>query len=70
MNLYAKRDVRALGKFYTAHMQAMTAENLHEKSDIAAELAFRDQQIAALEDRICALESLDEDSSLMWLDSQ
>lgn len=50
MNLYDKdRDHIALGKFYTDHVSAMTREGLHEKSDIAAELAYRDQRIAALE---------------------
>ncbi len=33
---------------YSAHVSAMTAEALHGKSDIAAELAWRDQRIAAL----------------------
>lgn len=35
---------------YMAHVEAMTAEGLHSKADIAAELAFRDIRIAALED--------------------
>lgn len=39
---YAARELKALGHRYTAHMQAMTAENVHSKSDIAAELAWRD----------------------------
>ena len=42
--LYASRDVRGLEKYYTDHVMAMTAEGLHSKSDIAAELAYRDQQ--------------------------
>lgn len=50
MNHYNKdRDNIALGKFYTDHISAMTREGLHAKSDIAAELAYRDQRIAALE---------------------
>lgn len=50
MNLYDKdRDVIALGQFYTDHISAMTREGLHAKSDIAAELAYRDQRIATLE---------------------
>lgn len=32
------------------HLNAMTAEGLDSKSDIAAELAHRDIQLAALED--------------------
>ncbi len=43
--LYAKRDPRELGEFYTRHIMAMTEEGLHEKSDIAAELAYRDRII-------------------------
>lgn len=50
MNLYDKdRDVIALGQFYNDHVSAMTREGLHAKADIAAELAYRDQRIAALE---------------------
>ena len=47
-NQYAKRNVIALGNYYTRHVSAMTEEDLHEKSDIAAELAYRDKQIDAL----------------------
>lgn len=46
---YAERDARALGKFYTAHVSAMTRERLFTKSDIAAELAHRDKVISELE---------------------
>lgn len=42
---YASRDIRALGKHYTTHVEAMTAEGLHAKSAIAAELAHRDAEI-------------------------
>lgn len=50
MNHYDKdRDNAALGKWYTDHVSAMTREGLHAKSDIASELAFRDQRIATLE---------------------
>ncbi len=45
---YASRDIIGLKKHYTNHVMAMTAERLHEKSDIAAELAFRDAQIEEL----------------------
>lgn len=48
--LYAKRDPESQGEFYQRHLSAMTAEGLHEKSDIAYELAHRDQVIAALLD--------------------
>ncbi len=40
--LYAQRDVKRLGRYYTKHVSAMTSEELHSKADIAAELAWRD----------------------------
>lgn len=56
---YAERDVRALGHHYINHVAAMTNEGLHSKSDIAAELAHRDQErdelLAALKDARKAL---------------
>lgn len=48
---YAERDAMALGKFYTAHVSAMTREKLFTKSDIAAELAYRDKIIAELKEK-------------------
>lgn len=51
--LYAKRDICEQdenGGFYFKHVLAMTAEGLHSKSDIAAELAHRDLRIQQLED--------------------
>lgn len=45
---YAERDIIELderGNYYSEHVQAMTAEGLHGKSDIAAELAHRDSVI-------------------------
>tara|TARA_R110000851_G_C13102500_1_gene568978 strand:+ start:40961 stop:41314 length:354 start_codon:yes stop_codon:yes gene_type:complete len=47
--LYATRHIIGQGEFYTRHVMAMTAEGLHDKSSIAAELAHRDQRIAELE---------------------
>jgi len=47
--LYPQRDSEALGEFYLMHVSAMTAEGLHSKSDIAAQLAWRDARIAELE---------------------
>jgi hypothetical protein len=44
---YAKRDPYELdmkGGYFIRHLSAMTAEGLHAKSDIAAELAFRDME--------------------------
>lgn len=46
--MYAKRDLEQLGKYYFRHLNAMTAEKLHSKSDIAAELAVRDAIIDGL----------------------
>lgn len=51
MALYSQRDIMQLdreGNHYSRHVSAMTGEGLHDKSDIAAELAFRDWQIAHL----------------------
>lgn len=49
---YNKRDTYKLdcesdeiGSYYSKHIEAMTAENLDSKSDVAAELAVRDAQI-------------------------
>lgn len=47
-NQYAPRDHRALGEHYLRHVSAMTGEGLHAKSDIAAELAWRDAEIERL----------------------
>ncbi len=52
------RDASDLGDFYTAHVDAMTREKLHAKSDIAAELAFRDQRIERLELALAEAEEL------------
>lgn len=45
-----QRDIEQLdeGGYYTRHIHAMTHEGLHSKSDIAAELAYRDTQINIL----------------------
>lgn len=39
---YKERDIQEQGQHYAKHINAMTAEGLHSKSDIAAELAHRD----------------------------
>lgn len=52
---YAERDASALdeaGGYYIRHVSAMTKEGLHSKSDIAAELGFRDMRIDQLDHRI------------------
>ncbi len=46
------RDAYSLEPHYSRHVMAMTAEELYAKSDIAAELAFRDKRIAELEARL------------------
>lgn len=43
--LYAERDREALGQHYWNHLNGMTIEHLHNKGDIAAEFAHRDQVI-------------------------
>lgn len=48
---YARRDLAGLDKaggYYHRHVAAMTEEGLHSKSDIAAELAWRDHVIDRL----------------------
>ncbi len=45
MGEYEDRDIEELGEDYAKHVAAMTKEGLHSKSDIAAELAFRDREI-------------------------
>lgn len=52
--IYAERDAMKQGAFYLRHVNAMTAEGLHSKSDIAAELAHRDIEIAQLRARLDA----------------
>lgn len=45
---YCERDIIALdraGGYYIRHVSAMTGEKLHGKSEIAAELAWRDSVI-------------------------
>ena len=53
--LYAERDpekLDELGNYFFKHMDAMTGENLHRKSDIACELGWRDAVIDALLDTL------------------
>lgn len=49
---YAKRDIETLGQRYMDHLKAMTLEGLESKSDIAAELAYRDVEIDRLQDML------------------
>lgn len=59
VNLYACRDAMWLdqqGGHYVRHVDHMTREGLHSKSDIAAELGWRDYQIAELTRQVSALQ--------------
>jgi len=52
---YTDRDAMALDKaggYYARHVFAMTAEQLHAKSDIAAELGWRDMQIDQMRQKL------------------
>ena len=49
---YAERDIIEIdraGGHYVRHVSAMTREDLHDKSAIAAELAYRDMRIADID---------------------
>lgn len=64
---YTKRDIEGLdeaGGFYFKHVLAMTDEKLHDKSDIAAELGYRDMQIAKLRETL--IDALDEIQKLKY----
>jgi len=52
MTLYAHRNPRDLEPYLSRHMEAMTAEGLHDKGDIACELAWRDAQIERLQEAL------------------
>lgn len=54
-HLYDIRDTDEFPDLYIAHVSAMTTERLHKKSEIAAELAWRDKRIAELESEIDSL---------------
>ena len=58
MSEYAKRAVMEIMAHYAKHVQAMTAEGLHEKSDIAAELAWRDAQLESFNAQLAELRDL------------
>lgn len=56
--MYGDRDLMAMdiaGNHYCRHVDHMTRESLHSKSDIAAELGWRDMQIAALQQKLDAV---------------
>lgn len=56
--LYPPVDSIALGQHYINHVEAMTAEGLHEKSAIAAQLAWRDAELARLRGEVAAATDL------------
>ena len=57
--LYRKySDPPSLEPHYSAHISAMTSEELYSKSDIAAELAVRDQKIAWLREALEAVRAI------------
>lgn len=46
--LYPRKDSQELGEYYLRHVDHMTTEGLHAKSDIARQLAWRDREIQEL----------------------
>ena len=65
MGMYnLERDIDPYVELYTRHIQAMTVEKLHDKGDIASELAWRDYEIDALKAKLeIAVEGLREIAS-------
>ena len=63
---YMGRDIVAQGEYYARHVSAMTAEGLHHKSHIAAELAHRDIVIAKLKTQLA--EAQKDTKRLDWFD--
>ena len=55
MTLYAQRNSRSLEPHLSRHMLAMTEEELHNKGDIACELAWRDAEIERLREAVTRL---------------
>jgi hypothetical protein len=47
-SVYPEQDHEDLGEHYMRHVEAMTAEGLHEKSAIAGQLAWRDRDLERL----------------------
>ncbi len=63
MSLYAERNPMKLdeaGNYYFKHVDAMTGEGLHSKSDIAAELGYRDKKYDDLMEEIRMLRCLED----------
>jgi len=67
---YDERDAFKLditGGYYGRHVQAMTREKLHSKSDIAAELAHRDMIIDTLLEALTYGQTLNLPDMLDWV---
>lgn len=62
--LYGRRNIMELNS-YMDHASAMTTEKLHSKSDIAAELAFRDEKLKSLLDELEDIDDLGQLSKLL-----
>lgn len=68
---YAERDAMALdaaGGYYFRHVLALTAENLHSKGDIAAELGHRDLQIDTLKGQVNTMAAVLKEARRVWLE--
>src|SRR4051812_17217646 len=50
--LYPPQDAWALGEHYLRHVTGMLREGLESKSDIAAQLAWRDAEIVRLRSQV------------------
>lgn len=55
MNLYREHDPIMQGMYYTRHVEAMTAEGLHDKGAIASELAARDIELDTLRNSLLVM---------------
>jgi hypothetical protein len=65
MKLYGHNvKLHELEPHYSAHVEAMTTEDLRFKSDIAAELAFRDAEIERLKHQMSRM--VFDDRELGW----
>jgi hypothetical protein len=64
MKHYAHRNLANLEPHYSEHVSAMTAEGLHDKAAIAAELAFRDAEIERLKHQMSRM--VFDDRELGW----
>ena len=64
--LYDRRDIEGQEQYYLDHIMAMTGEDLHSKSDIAAELAHRDIEIDKLKEEVQKLKDGDGEYSMKF----